>query len=44
MNTPALLAFASAILGGALAFAVAWNERRSAVPFSFVAGMAAMAV
>ncbi len=44
MNTAALLAFASAIFGGALAFAVAWNERRAAVPFSFVAGMAALAV
>jgi len=44
MNTAALLAFASAIFGGALAFAVAWNERRSVAPFSFVAGMAALAV
>ena len=44
MNTAVLLAFASAIFGGALAFAVAWNERRAAVPFSFVAGMAALAV
>ena len=44
MNTAALLAFASAIFGGALAFAVAWNERRSTVPFSFVAGMVALAV
>ncbi len=44
MNTAALLAYASAIFGGALAFAVAWNERRSAVPFSFVAGMVALAV
>jgi putative PEP-CTERM system histidine kinase len=44
MNTATLLAFASAIFGGALAFAVAWNERRAAVPFSFVAGMVALSV
>ncbi len=44
MNTATLLAYASALFGGALAFTVIWNERRSWVNLSFVAGMAVLAL
>jgi putative PEP-CTERM system histidine kinase len=42
MNSATLFAYISAILGGALAFTVAWNERRSVVYLSFIAGMAVL--
>ena len=44
MNITALFAFAVALFCGALAFSVAWNERRSIAHLSFVAGMALLAV
>ena len=44
MNTASLLAYASALFGGALAFTVIWNERRSIVHLSFMAGMVVLAV
>src|SRR5882672_2066410 len=44
MNTATLLAFASALFGGALAFTVFWRERRSVAHLSFVAGVAMLAV
>jgi putative PEP-CTERM system histidine kinase len=40
MNSATLFAYISAILAGALAFTVAWNERRSVVYLSFIIGMA----
>ena len=40
MNSATLFAYISAILAGALAFTVAWNERRSVVYLSFIVGMA----
>lgn len=43
MNAAAMLAFASAIFCGVVAIAVFWNERRSAVHLSFVAGMILLA-
>ena len=42
MNTATLLAYASALFGGALAFTVIWNERRSTVNMAFVAGVLAL--
>ena len=40
MNTATLLAYASALMGGALVFAVLWNEeRRSMVNLIFVTGL-----
>jgi putative PEP-CTERM system histidine kinase len=44
VNIAAILAFASAIFGGGVAFAVGWNERRSAVHLAFVAGMLLLAL
>src|ERR1700722_6389050 len=44
MNTATLLAFASALFGGALTFAVIWNERRSMITLAFGAGVAVLAV
>ena len=44
MNTAANLAFVSAIFSGVVAFAVMWNERRSAVHLAFVAGMVLLAL
>jgi len=44
MNTASVLAFASALFGGALAFAVAWNERRSMINLAFAAGLAILTV
>jgi len=44
MNPATTLAYVSAIFCGAVAFAVAWNERRSAVHLAFVAGMALLAL
>jgi putative PEP-CTERM system histidine kinase len=43
MDLAVILAYASAALAGALAFAVAWSQRRSIVHWSFVAGMVALA-
>ncbi len=44
MNTAAMLAFASAMLCGAVALAVIWNERRSIVHLAFVTGMVLLAL
>jgi putative PEP-CTERM system histidine kinase len=44
MNSATLFAYISAILAGGLAFTVAWNERRSWVHFSFIAGMVILAL
>ncbi len=44
MNATTLLAFISAIFGGALALLVIRNKQRSLVHFFFAAGMAALAV
>ncbi len=44
MNTATVLAYASALFGGVLAFAVAWNERRSLINLAFAAGLAVLAV
>ncbi len=43
MNTATLLAYASALFGGALAFVVAWNERRSLINLIFAAGVVLLA-
>src|SRR5690349_9737104 len=43
MNIATLLAFASALLGFAMAFAVLWNARRSLAHLSFVAGVLLLA-
>lgn len=43
MNTPVMLAFASATFCGVVALTVVWNERRSVVHLAFVAGMALLA-
>ncbi|MGO8927537.1 MAG: XrtA/PEP-CTERM system histidine kinase PrsK [Limisphaerales bacterium] len=43
MDLAVILAYAGAVLAGALAFGVAWNQRRSIVHWSFVAGMVALA-
>jgi putative PEP-CTERM system histidine kinase len=43
MDPAVILAYASAALAGALALAVAWNQRRSIVYWAFVAGMVAFA-
>jgi putative PEP-CTERM system histidine kinase len=43
MNNVSMLAYASAIFCGAVAFIVVWNERRSVVHLVFVAGMALLA-
>ena len=42
MNTATVLAYASALFGGVLAFAVAWNERRSLINLAFAAGLAVL--
>ena len=42
MNSATLFAYASALFAGALAFTVAWNERRSVVYLSFIVGMAVL--
>ena len=44
MNIATMLAYASAIFCGAVAFTVVWNERRSLVHLVFVAGMALLAL
>ena len=44
MNTATMLAYASAIFCGAVAFTVVWNERRSLVHIAFVIGMALLAL
>jgi putative PEP-CTERM system histidine kinase len=44
MNNVAILAYAVALLCGAVAFSVVWNERRSIVHLAFVAGMALLAL
>ena len=44
MNNTTMLAYASAIFCGAVAFMVVWNERRSLVHLTFVAGMALLAL
>src|ERR1017187_5516321 len=43
MNNATMLAYASAIFCGAVAFTVVWNERRSLVHLAFVTGMALLA-
>src|ERR1700761_2228445 len=42
MNTATVLAYVGAMFGGALAFAVAWNERRSPINLTFAAGLAVL--
>src|SRR5664279_6425710 len=44
MNLATMLAYASAIFCGAVAFTVVWNERRSLMHLAFVAGMALLAL
>ena len=44
MNLATMLAYASAIFCGAVAFTVVWNERRSLVHLAFVAGMVLFAL
>ena len=44
MNNATMLAYASAIFCGVVAFTVVWNERRSFVHLIFVAGMALLAL
>src|ERR1019366_4126864 len=44
MNNATMLAYASAIFCGAVAFTVVWNERRSLVHLAFVTGMALLAL
>lgn len=44
MSLPVIFAFASALFSGALAFTVAWHERRSIAHWAFVAGMLVLAV
>ena len=44
MATIAILAFASAVLSGAMALSVSWLGRRSLVHWSFAAGMAVLAI
>ena len=43
MNNAAILAFVAAIFGGAMAFAVLWQERRSPAHWAFAAGMLVLA-
>src|ERR1700744_2965936 len=43
MNAVTLLAYASALFGGALAAMVVWNERRSVVNLAFVVGFLVLA-
>ena len=43
MNSAAALAVASVFFSGALAFTVAWHERRSRAHWAFVTGMSALA-
>jgi putative PEP-CTERM system histidine kinase len=43
MNTATLLAYASALFGGVLAFVVVWNERRSLINMIFAAGVVVLA-
>lgn len=44
MSNAALLSFVAAIFGGAVALAVAWQERRSPAHWAFVAGMGVLSV
>jgi putative PEP-CTERM system histidine kinase len=44
MNNASMLAYASAIFCGAVAFSVVWNERRSIVHLAFAAGMVLLAL
>ncbi len=44
MNNASMLAYASALFCGVVAFLVVWNERRSLVHLIFVAGMALLAL